>query len=52
MPSNGTFGSTEPQPQLAPQQGYQGAAGAAGGSTEVPPAYEEAIRGDNKVQRS
>jgi hypothetical protein len=48
MPSNGTFGSSEPQPQLAPHQSYQSAPS----GSEAPPAYEAAIQGDNKVQRS
>lgn len=49
MPSNGTFGSTGPQPALAPQQTYQGDGPSSGEAP--PPAYEQVIVGDHKVQR-
>jgi len=52
MPSNGTFGTVGPQPALAPQQTYQQGGGDGPASGEAPPpAYEQVIQGDHKVQR-
>lgn len=52
MPSNGTFGTAGPQPALAPQQTYQGGGEGQRPSGEAPPpAYEQVIQGDHKVQR-
>jgi hypothetical protein len=48
MPSNGTFGTTAPQPYRA--EGGSAQAGQGQGQ-QAPPAYEEAIKGDHKVQR-
>jgi len=50
MPSNGTFGTAGPQPALAPHQTYHGEAQGSSGEAP-PPAYEQVIQGDHKVQR-